>query len=370
MIAFGPTEEQELIRQTVHEFAAGEMREIARACDEKFELPDEILQKTWELGLVAGGIPESYGGGGIGRSPITNAIVLEELGWGDVPLAAAALTPALFVQPILDFGTDEQKAELLPLFTRLAASTRRRWRCSSRASRFDAGNLRTVAEPKGSGFSLTGVKRLVPLAASSSHLLVVARGAREGLSGLEAFIVPRDAKGLTIAEKPERTLGFQCLPRYTVELDRVVVSASARLGGDEGIDGARLVNSVRAASLALALGLARGVMELAIPYAKERIAFEQPIAQKQAIAFMLAEMQIEVNSMRHLVWKAASQLEHGHDATRATTLAQTYVNREVMKIADNGLQVFGGHGFIREYPVEMWYRNARALTVNEAVCAL
>ena len=111
-------------------------------------------------------------------------------------------------------------------------------------------------------------------------------------------------------------------------------------------------------------------VELAIPYAKERIAFEQPIAQKQAIAFMLAEMQIEVNSMRHLVWKAASQLENGLDATRATTLAQTYVNREVMKIADNGLQVFGGHGFIREYPVEMWYRNARALTVNEAVCAL
>jgi alkylation response protein AidB-like acyl-CoA dehydrogenase len=369
MIAFGPTEEQDLIRQTVHEFAAGEMREIARACDEKLDLPDDLLQKTWELGLVAGGIPESYGGGGIGRSPITNALVLEELGWGDAPLAAASLTPALFVQPILDFGTDEQKAEYLPLFTgsKFHAAT---LALLEPSFTFDAGSLRTVAEPKGTGFSLTGVKRLVPLAASSSHLLVVARGAREGLSGLEAFIVPRNAAGMTIAAKPERTLGFQCLPRFTVELDRVEVPASARLGGDKGIDGARLVNSVRAASLALALGLARGVMELAIPYAKERVAFEQPIAQKQAIAFMLAEMQIEVNSMRHLIWKAASQLENGLDATRATTLAQAYVNREVMKIADNGLQVFGGHGFIREYPVEMWYRNARALTVTEAVCAL
>ncbi|MGH9885316.1 MAG: acyl-CoA dehydrogenase family protein, partial [bacterium] len=235
---------------------------------------------------------------------------------------------------------------------------------------FDAGNLRTIAEPKGTGFSLTGSKRLVPLAASASHLLVVARGARKGLAGLEAFIVPRDAKGLAIAAEPERTLGFQALPRYTVELERVEVPANARLGGEKGIDGARLVNSLRAASCALAVGLARGVMELAIPYAKERIAFGQPIAQKQAIAFMLAEMQIEVNSMRHLVWKAASQLENGADATRETTLAQTYVNREVMKLADNGLQIFGGHGFIREYPVEMWYRNARALTVNEAVCAL
>jgi len=369
MIAFGPTEEQDLIRQTVQEFAASEMREIARPCDEKRELPEALLQKSWELGLVAGGIPESYGGGGIGRSPITNALVLEELGWGDVPLAAAALTPALFVQPILDFGTDEQKQAYLPLFTGAkfhAASLA----LLEPSFTFDAGSLRTVAEPKGAGFTLTGVKRLVPLAASSSHLLVVARGARKGLAGLEAFIVPRDAKGMTIAANPDRTLGFQCLPRYTVELDRVEVPASARLGGEKGIDGARLVNCVRAASLALALGLARGVMELAIPYAKDRVAFEQPIAQKQAIAFMLAEMQIEVNSMRHLVWKAASQLENGLDATRATTLAQTYVNREVMKIADNGLQVFGGHGFIREYPVEMWYRNARALTVNEAVCAL
>ena len=369
MISFGPTEEQDLIRQTVHEFAEGEMREIARPCDEKRALPDELLQKSWELGLVAGAIPESYGGGGIGRSPVTNALVLEELGWGDVPLAAAALTPALFVQPILDFGTDEQKQTYLPLFTGSkfhAASLA----ILEPSFTFDAGNLRTIAEPKGTGFSLTGAKRLVPLAASASHLLVVARGARKGLAGLEAFIVPRNAPGLEVAPEPERTLGFQALPRYTVELERVEVAANARLGGEKGIDGARLVNSLRAASCALAVGLARGVMELAIPYAKERIAFGQPIAQKQAIAFMLAEMQIEVNSMRHLVWKAASQLENGLDATRETTLAQTYVSREVMKLADNGLQIFGGHGFIREYPVEMWYRNARALTVNEAVCAL
>ncbi len=369
MISFGPTEEQELIRQTVHEFAEGELRELARPCDEKRELPDDLLQKSWELGLVAGAIPESYGGGGIGRSPITNALVLEELGWGDVPLAAAALTPALFVQPVLDFGTDEQKAELLPLF---ATS---KFHAASLALlepsfTFDAGNLRTVAEPKGKGFALSGKKRLVPLAASASHLLVVARGARDGLAGLEAFVVPRGSPGLEVAPEPERTLGFQALPRYSVTLDRVEVPASARLGGERGIDGARLLNSVRAGSVALALGLARGVYELALGYAKERVAFGQPIAQKQAIAFMLAEMQIEINSIRHLLWKAASLLEHGLDATRATTLAQVYANREVMKIADDGLQIFGGHGFIREYPVEMWYRNARALTVLEAVTAL
>jgi acyl-CoA dehydrogenase len=369
MISFGPTEEQELIQQTVHAFAESEMRERARPCDEKHELPDEFLQKSWELGLVAGAIPEAYGGGGIGRSPVTNALVLEELAWGDVPLAAAAMTPALFVQPLLDFGTDEQKKTFLPLF---AGS---RFHAASLAIleptfSFEVSNLRTLAEKKGSGFSLSGKKRLVPLASTASHLLVVARGARDGVAGLEAFIVPRDAKGLTIAPEPEKTLGFQCVPRFSVDLDRVEVSAEARLGGDRGIDGARLLAMLRTASAALGLGLARGVYELALPYAKERVAFGQPIAQKQVIAFMLAEMQIEVSSMRHLVWKAASLLEHGVDASRAATLALCYVNREVMKLADNGLQIFGGHGYIREYPVEMWYRNARALTVTESVAAL
>ena len=112
------------------------------------------------------------------------------------------------------------------------------------------------------------------------------------------------------------------------------------------------------------------MLETAVPYAMERVAFEQPIAQKQAIAFMLAQMRIEVNSMRWLLWKAASQLEQGVDATKATTLATTYSLPKVMKIADDGLQVFGGHGFIRDYPLEMWYRNARALTVLESVAAL
>jgi alkylation response protein AidB-like acyl-CoA dehydrogenase len=112
------------------------------------------------------------------------------------------------------------------------------------------------------------------------------------------------------------------------------------------------------------------MLELCIPYAKERVAFGEPIAKKQTIAFMLAEMQIEVNSMRWLLWKAASQLEQGADATRSTSLARTYVSREAMKIADNGLQIYGGHGFIREYPVEMWYRNARTVTVLEGVAAL
>ena len=369
MIAFGPTEEQELIRDTVREFALSELREAGRACDEASEASADVIARGQELGLIAGPIPEEYGGGGIERSPVTTAIVLEELACGDAPLAAALMAPSLFVQPLLDFGTPEQQAEYLPLFTtgEPHAAT---LALNEPSFSFDAARLATIAEPKGDGYRLTGVKRLVPLGASASHFLVVARGAREGLSGLEAFIVPRDAKGLEIAAEPEKTLGFQALSRAALELDGVELPASARLGGDAGIDGARLFNLCRMGSAALAVGLSRAVMEIAIPYAKERVAFGQPIAQKQAIAFKLAEMRIEVHSMRHLVWKATSQLEHGLDATRASTLAQTYTNRETMKIADNGLQTFGGHGFIRDYPVEMWYRNARALTLCEGVVCL
>lgn len=369
MISFGPTEEQELIRDTVRGFAQSQLREMARDADEASRVPDDLLARSWELGLANGSIPEELGGGGIARSPVTSAIVLEELGCGDVSLGAAAMAPALFVHPVVDFGTIEQQEEYLPLFTRSE------YHVGAVALHepnfgYDAANMQAIAEPKGEAFSITGKKRLVAMGDRASHFLVVARGAREGLNGLEAFIVPRDAKGLTIAPDAEKTLGFNSLPKVALDLDRVEVPATARLGGERGIDGAQLVNSVRLGSVALGLGLARGILEYSIPYAKERIAFGGPIAKKQTIAFWLADMQIEISSIRWLLWKAASQLEQGLDATKATVLATTYAKREIMRIADNGLQIFGGHGYIRDYPVEMWYRNARAITILEAVSAL
>ncbi len=370
MIDFGATEEQELIRETVREFAASELRDAARDADESGRIPDEMLEKSWELGLANLAIPEELGGAGMERSALTSAIVLEELGFGCTAFAAAILAPSLVVQPLLDFGTDAQKSEYLPLFTTS------RYHAASLALHepsfaFELTNLETVAEVKGDGYELSGRKRLVPLGDRASHFLVLARGgAREGLDDLGAFIVPRDATGLTIAAERELTMGLRALPFSRLEFNRVAVPREACLGDESGIDGARLVNRCRLASAALAVGLARAVLEFCVPYAKERVAFGQPIAQKQTIAFMLAEMQIEVNSMRWLVWKAASLLEHGLDATRATTLAETYVNRETMKIADNGVQILGGHGYIREYPVEMWYRNARTLTTLQGLAAL
>jgi alkylation response protein AidB-like acyl-CoA dehydrogenase len=370
MISFTPTEEQDLIRETVREFAAAELRSRARDADEASALPEEVLDASWELGLAVGAIPEAYGGAGLDRSPVTNALVLEELGHGCAALASALMTPSLFVHPLLDFGTEEQKRTYLPLFTtsRFHAGT---LALHEPHFDFDPLSLRTLAEPKGSGFRITGRKRLVPLADRASHVLVVARaGARTGLADLEAFIVPRDAAGLTIEAEPEKTLGFQSLPTSSLALDDVEVPAEARLGGESGIDGRRLLASIRMGGAALALGVARAVTEYAIPYAKDRIAFGEPIAKKQSIAFMLADMHSDVEAMRWMLWQAASDLENGTDPIRSSTLAREYVSRKAMRVADDGLQIFGGHGYIRDYPIEMWFRNMRSLTVLEGTAAL
>jgi alkylation response protein AidB-like acyl-CoA dehydrogenase len=371
MISFELTESQTMVRDVVRELAKRELRERARACDEASRCPQELLDKSWQLGLVSAAIPEALGGGGsdgAGGEQTTHAIVLEELGYGCASLGAMLMAPLQLVRPLLDFGTDEQKKEYLPLFTG------ERYRASSIALHephfgFDPAELRTTAVRRGDHYVLRGEKHLVPMADQSSHFLVIARGNEPGLSGLSAFIVPRDAPGLVVHEEIEQTIGFQAMPWGRLSLNDLHAPLAFRLGGERGIDGARLLASLRVGGAALCVGLARAVTELAIGYAKERVAFGEPIAKKQAIAFMIADMYTEVESMRWLVWKAASELERGVDATRSSVIAQDYVSRKTMKVADDGIQVFGGHGFIRDYPLELWFRNARVLTMHEGpVC--
>jgi alkylation response protein AidB-like acyl-CoA dehydrogenase len=365
VISFQMSDEQEVVREAMHAFAEHAMRPLAREADEASKLPEEFLARSWELGLLATQLPESVGGGGEPRSPVTNAIVLEELGWGDASLALAAVAPAAFAFAIADQGSEEQKRAYLPAFCGGA------YHAASLAlvepgALFDPARPRTRAEPKGDGvFLLSGAKSCVPLADRASHFLVVAR--TEG--GRDAFLVPRDAQGLRISQ-PEKNLGLKALPTATLELERVEVPASARLGGAAGCDVQRIVDAARVALAAVQVGLSRAVLEYAVPYAKERHAFGQAIAQKQAIAFRLADMHIETEAQRWLVWKAASQLERGLAATRAAHHARIYAAQQAMWIADQGVQVLGGHGFIREHPVEMWYRNARTLGVLEGTLSV
>lgn len=364
MISFQPTEEQQIARDAMHEFAATALRPAARECDEAAALPASLLDAVHPLGLCSTQLPEACGGGGEPRSPLTHALVLEELAWGDAGLALAAFAPAAFALAVADFGTEAQRRELLPLFcgARFHAAA---LAVVEPGPATDAALPRTLAEPKGAGFVLSGGKRFVPLADRASHFLVIARNN----GGLDAFVVPRDAAGLRIGA-PDAKLGLRALPTASLELERVELPASARLGGPAGCDVRRILDSSRTAIAAALTGLARGVLDYAIPYAKEREAFGTAIARKQTIAFRLADMHIETESMRWLTWKAASRLERGLSATRAAHHAHAYAAEQAMWIADEGVQVLGGHGFIREHPVEMWYRNARTLSVLEGTLGL
>jgi len=370
VISFALSDSQKVARDTVREFARRELRDRARPCDEESRCPDELLEKSWALGLAAACIPEAYGGGGVEGGHTTSAIVLEELGYGCASLGAAVAAPMLFVRPLVDFGTEEQKRDYLPLFTgdRYHAAT---LALHEPRFTFDPCALETTAERRGANRVLRGEKRLVPMGARASHFLVLARGERgPGLANLEAFILPRDAPGLRVHDEGDTTIGFQAMSWGRLTLDGVEAPPAWKLGGDSGIDGRRLIASLRVGGAALAVGLSRAVLDACVPYAKERVAFGQAIAKKQAIAFMIADMRIEVDAMRWLVWKAASELEERGDATRAAAIAQDYVGRKAMKIADDGIQVFGGHGFIRDFPLELWFRNARLLTVHEGPAAV
>ncbi len=365
MISFSLTEEQEAIREAIRDFAEGVMRPLARDCDESSSVPDDFLRQVWELGLTTTQIPAEFGGLGADRSPITNAIALEELARGDAGLAVAAMAPSLFVNALLDHGNEEQKKRLLPGFSGNAFATGS-LAVVEPGALSDAASPGTTAEAAGGGYRLRGTKRFVPFGDRASHFLVVAATP----DGLGAFLIDREASGLTIGAEPDKNLGLRAVPCHTITLDGAEVSAGDRLGGAGGCDVRGLLDTSRVALSACLVGVARGVLDYCVPYAKERVAFGEEIAKKQAIAFLLAESHTEVEAMRWLTWQAASQLEQKRNATRASYQAWSYAGEKGLWVTDNGIQVLGGHGFIREHPVELWFRNARTLGVLEGTVSI
>jgi alkylation response protein AidB-like acyl-CoA dehydrogenase len=361
MISFTLTEDQEAARTAMRDFAEQAMRPVAREYDEASAIPGAFLQQVFELGLTPTQLPEDVGGYGSPRSPLTNAIVLEELAFGDASLALAATVPSAFAYAIADQGTPEQRQRYLPALCgeEYVAAT---LAVAEPTPGFNIADMKTTAELKNGSFVLSGRKCFVPMGDRATHFLTIARNNGQ----LGAFVVPRDAAGLEISA-PEKNLGLKPLPTANIEFDGVAVPASDCLGGERGADVRRILNQSRVANAAILTGLSRAVLEYCVPYAKERVAFGEAIAKKQSIAFRLAEMHMEVECMRWMSWRAASQFEQNLDATKAAHLAHQYAAEKAMWISDNGIQVLGGHGFIREHPVEMWYRNARTLGVLEGV---
>jgi len=356
MIDFSPNEEQQLIVDTVRQFAENEIRPIGRECDESGEIPGALLTQAHELGLVANAFPEAHGGGGE-RSAVTGVLVAEELAWGDAALALAILSPALTGFPVADFAGEGPKAQAL---ARLTGPGFVPGSLALVEPRFDhdAFAPKTTARAEGGDFVLTGEKCFVPWLEGGQHVVVTA-----SLDGAaRAFLVERSAAGLKAQR--ERNMGLKGLTTAELRLDGV------RVPGDSILDQTavrELVIRGRVALAAVAVGVARAAFEVARDYAKERHAFGVPIASKQAIAFKLADMSIEIDGARLLAWEAAAALDRGADALREASLAHQQARRVALEVSDGAVQVFGGHGYIREYLPEMHLRNARGFSAFEAL---
>ncbi|MFN8626287.1 MAG: acyl-CoA dehydrogenase family protein [Candidatus Binatia bacterium] len=366
MIGFQPTEEQQLVVDTVAAFARERIRPCAHQADETGVVPADLVEQGWGLGLVQSVIPEAYGGSGDARSAIAGALVAEELAWGDLSIALHLLAPRLVAYPVVEMGTPEQRERILKTYSGprfrpgSAALVEPRWD-------FDPSALGTTATRQNGAYVLNGSKCLVPLGAEAGDLLIYARiDGETGDHGVAGFLLDHGTPGLAIVER-ERNMGLKALATHTIVLDHCRVTATSRLGGEAAGSVMRLWNQSRVGLAAAAVGVARAAFEYARDYAKERRAFGVAIAQKQAIAFMLAEMAIEIDAARLLCWEAAWKLDRGEDATREAYLAKQYAANMVLTVTDHAVQILGGHGYIREHPVERWLRNGRGFAAFEGL---
>jgi alkylation response protein AidB-like acyl-CoA dehydrogenase len=358
MIDFEPSDEQALIIETVRQFAENEIRPRAREADEAGAPPRAILDAAHELGLVANALPEAHGGGGE-RSALTGVLVAEELGWGDMAIALAILSPGLLGLPVGEFGSKTLQEEVLPGLLGDSFAPGSLAVVEPRFD-FDVYQPQTTAKSEGGEYVLDGLKCQVPWIEGGAQVLVIATEP----GGLGAFVVSREAAGLE--PEAELKMGLCGLPTVELTLSGVRVPGSARLEADDAAI-RRLIDRGRLALAATALGAARAAFETSRDYAKQRETFGQPIATRQAIAFMLADMAIEIDGARLLVWEAAAAMDRGVEANRLARLAYDQTTRITLQVADGAVQVFGGHGYIRDYLPELHLRNLAGLASFETL---
>jgi acyl-CoA dehydrogenase len=365
MYSFEPNEEQQMLMDAVGKYAGNDLRAVSHEMEENSELQMKVVNKGWELGLLQASVPESYGGFGE-RNVVTGVLAFEEMAFGDLAGTYAIGAPNLFAIPILLCGTEVQKGKYLP---KVVAGEWRPYTAAlvEYALDFDPNELKTTAKASGDSFILNGEKAFVPFAKDAHAMIVYA-----SLDGVtQGFIVEKDAAGLGVSSEREKLMSLNALPLYRLKLDNVKVQASQRLGGASGHDFELLLASMRLASASAALGVANAAFEYARDYAREREAFGVKIAQKQAIAFMLAEMRTEIEAIRLLTWEAAWKLDHKKDdAYVEAYLASTGAADMAMMVTDRAVQILGGHGYIREHPVERWMRVGRGFAMLTGLAIL
>ena len=360
-----PDDEQQMIVDTVTEFAEEVMRPAAHDADEATTYPEDLVSKATDLGITAINVPEDFEGIAAHRAAVTNVLVAEALAYGDMGLALPILAPAGVASALTHWGSAGQQATYLKEF----AGENVPQACVAIAEPqplFDPTALKTTAVRTPSGYRIDGIKSLVPAAMNAELLIVAAQ-----LNGKPAlFIVESAAKGLTVTADP--SMGIRAAALGTVELDRVTVPLSARLGEDDATDEdySEAVALSRLGWAALAVGTAHAVLDYVVPYVKERHAFGEPIAHRQAVAFMCANIAIEFDGLRLITWRGASRADQGLPFAREAALAKRLGTDKGMQIGLDGVQLLGGHGYTKEHPVERWYRDLRAIGVAEGVVVI
>ncbi len=361
-----PDDDQKLIIETVDEFAKEVLRPAAHDADEAAAYPPDLIAKAAELGITAINIPEDFDGIAAHRSSVTNVLVAEALAYGDMGLALPILAPGGVASALTHWGSADQQATYLTEF----AGENVPQACVAIAEPhplFDPTRLATTATRTPSGYRLDGVKSLVPAAADAELFIVGAQ-----LNGKPAlFIVESSAKGLTVKADP--SMGIRAAALGQVELSGVTVPLHARLGpedaaeADYDADYSEAIALSRLGWAALAVGTSHAVLDYVVPYVKEREAFGEPIARRQAVAFMCANIAIELDGLRLITWRGAARAEQGLTFTREAALAKRLGADKGMQIGLDGVQLLGGHGYTKEHPVERWYRDLRAIGVAEGV---
>jgi alkylation response protein AidB-like acyl-CoA dehydrogenase len=331
----GITDEQRMIRDSVRAFAAEVLRENAEQSDAEQRTSDDVQSQARELGLNFFAVPEALGGAAAERSTVTSMLVAEELARGDMGQAVAVLAPMGVANALTRWGSAVQQDKYLSTFAGEDAPLATIAVCEPRPL-FDPMTLRTTATRDGDDWLLSGEKSLVPLAAEAELFLVAA----ETGDGPAVFIIEGGSEGLSAGDDP--AMGIRASGQRPLLLDKVRVPM---------------------AWCALAIGTAQAVLDYVVPYCNERKAFGEPISHRQAVAFMVADIAIELDAMRMLTYRAVCRAEQGKPFQRETHLARTLVKDKAMQIGTDGVQLLGGHGFTHEYPVERWYRDLRAIGV-------
>ena len=354
-----PTDEQQMLQEAFGDFAGARLRPVAQDADSAAEAPAELLSQSAELGASMLGIPEELGGATGERSAVTTVLVAEKLAHGDMGLAAAILAPGGVASALSLWGDEDQQARYLEPFTGEDVPAAALAIMEPRPL-FDPLELETTAIRRGDSWVLNGTKALVPRAAQSELLLVAAR-TESGAPGL--FIVEAGSDGLL--SEPDPAMGIRAAATGRVVLEDVEVPAKSLLADADPAVYRECVARSRIAWCALAVGTGQAMLDYVIPYVNERKAFGEPVSHRQAVAFTVSNLAIEVDGMRLATLRAAALADAGKPFSSEAAVARHLCSERGMEIGSNGVQMLGGHGYVKEYPVERWYRDLRSAGVIE-----